>query len=85
VCECELDAAGYGIFNIERIERDYPHVYGILNNKQRRRNVKVLAPEASALLRGLSYAAVTPEASALLRGLSYAAIFEQVCRVCVRV
>ena len=29
VCECELDAAGYGIFNIERIERDYPHVYGI--------------------------------------------------------
>ena len=33
---------------LERIERDYPHVYGILNNKQRRRNVKVLAPEASA-------------------------------------
>ena len=29
MCECELDAAGYGIFNIERIERDYPHVYGI--------------------------------------------------------
>ena len=60
------------------------HVYGILSNKQRRRNAKVLAPEASALLRGLSYAAVTPEASALLRGeppspfmlrgLSYAAV-----------
>ena len=28
---------------LETIERDYPHVYGISNNKQRRRNVKVLA------------------------------------------
>ena len=46
MCECELDAAGCGICNIERIERDYPHVYGILTNKQRRRNVEVLAPEA---------------------------------------
>ena len=35
------------VFRFERIERDYPHVYGTLNNKQRRRNVKVLAQYAA--------------------------------------
>ncbi len=35
------------VFQLERIERDYPHVYGILNNKQRTRNVKVLAQYAA--------------------------------------